>query len=55
MSEHRLWELSMKQPMSLGMHGTSGAIFCLGKIILELKSYFEVPAADHFLKDSTVG
>lgn len=55
MSEHRLWELTMKQLMSLGLHGTLGAIFCLGKIILELKSYFKVPAAGHFLKDVTVG
>lgn len=47
MSEHK--------PVSAGLHGSSGATFCLGSMILELKCYFKVLAPDLSLKDGTIG
>lgn len=47
MSEHK--------PVSAGLHGVSGAAFCLGRMILELKCYFTVLAAGLSLRDGTVG
>lgn len=47
MSEHK--------PVSAGLHGASGAAFCLGSMILEVKCYFKVLAAGLSLKDATVG